>query len=92
MDACGGEREDIGRICDISASGAFFTCQAGLPVGTKVRLEIHLSAVRENAPSGVRLESTGKIIRTTEMAVGAGFAVRGAFALYEDFLHGIDPG
>ncbi len=91
-DAAGAEREDIGRIYDISISGAFFTSQAGLPVGTRVRLEIHLPAIRENAPPGVRLESTGKIIRTMEMAVGAGFAVRGAFALYEDLLRGIDAG
>src|SRR5579864_8897445 len=91
-DASGAETEDLGRIRDISTSGAFFTCHAVLPVGTKVRLEIHLPAVRENAPPGVRLESTGKIIRTTEMALGTGFAVRGSFALYEDLLSGIDFG
>jgi PilZ domain len=92
IDASGAEREDLGRIRDISTSGAFFTCHAVLFVGAKVRLEIHLPAARENAPPGVRLESTGKIIRTTETALGAGFAVRGAFALYEDLLHGMDSG
>jgi PilZ domain len=88
-EASGTEREDLGRTRDISTTGAFFTCPAVLPVGTKVRLEIHLPAIRENTSARVRLESTGKIVRVTEMALALGFAVRGSFALYDDLLDAI---
>ena len=90
-DASGAEREDLGRTRDISTSGAFLTCHAVLPVGTKVSLEIHLPAIRESTPPRVRLESSGKIIRITEMDSAVGFAVRGEFGLYDDLLNGISP-
>lgn len=88
-DASGAKREDLGRTRDISPLGVFLTCHALLPVGTKVGLEIHLPPLERNTLQRVRLESTGKVIRVTEMAQEAGFAVSGPFTLHDNLLDGV---
>jgi hypothetical protein len=90
-DASGAKREDLGRTRNISTSGAFLSCHALLPVGTKVGLEIHLPPLERDTLQRVRLKSTGKVIRVTEMAQDAGFAVSGSFTLHDDLLGGVGP-
>jgi hypothetical protein len=87
-DASGAKREDIGRTRDISTAGAFLTCNARLPVGTKVSLEIHLPALERNTLQRVQLKAKGKVIRVAVLAREEGFAVRGPFSLHENVLAG----
>ena len=82
--ASGAWREDVGRTCNVSTSGAFLTSQALLPVGTILTLEIHLPPLERNAPQDVRLHFTGKVIRVAEKAAETGFAVSGPFTLRDD--------
>jgi hypothetical protein len=90
-DASGAKQEGVGRTRDISTSGTFLTCRVLLPVGTAVGLEIHLPPLERNTLQRVRLESTGKVIRVTEMAQQAGLAVSGPFTLHDHLLDAIRP-
>ena len=88
-DASGAKREDVGRTRDISTSGTFLTCNAQLPVGTKVGIEIHLPPLERNALQRVRLQTKGKVIRVAEGVEQAGVAVRGVFTLHDNLWEGV---
>jgi hypothetical protein len=90
-DEPGAMREDVARTRDISTSGAFLTCHALLAVGTKVSLDIHLPALERGTLQRLRLQSTGKVIRVTEVAQQAGFAVSGPFTLHDYLLEAAGP-
>jgi len=82
-DRAGVQREDIGRTCNISVSGAFLVSRAKIPIGTNIGLEIHLPTLERNTVQRVQLKSTGKVMRITEIARESGFAVVGQFTLHD---------
>lgn len=90
-DESGRRREDLGRTRDISTAGVFLTCRALPPVGAELDLEVHLPPFERNTLQRLQLKATGKVIRVTETAQEAGFAVASPFTLHDNLLDRIVP-
>ncbi len=85
-DRSGRNQEGVGRIRDISISGAFVVCSASPSFGAPVGLEIHLPPSERNALQHLRLEAKGKVTRVTDTDQDSGFAATGRFELHEIVL------
>ena len=64
----------VGVTRDLSTSGVYFTCERGMPVGSRISLTLVLDAANADGP--LRLHCTGAVVRVEEAGESVGVAVQ----------------
>ena len=65
-----GTRQGEGRTRDISSSGVFVVTSDRLPLGTTVKLDVALPALRKET-SGASLRTSGHVVRSEQLGFAA---------------------
>ena len=67
-------KSGVGVTRDLSTSGVYFTCEHGMPLGSRISLTIVLD--RANPSHRLRLHCHGEVVRLEEVGESVGIAVK----------------
>lgn len=67
-------KDGAGVARDMSTSGVYFTCENGMPMGSRISLTILLDATLDNPP--LRLHCQGEVVRVAADGTSVGIAVK----------------
>lgn len=75
------KRELVGLTRDIAESGVFVVSAETPAIGDEILLEVQLPDLNGVVGSGLRLSSTGKVVRLAGPGEASGFAAQAKFVL-----------
>ena len=67
-------KDGVGVARDMSTSGVYFTCENGMPMGSRISLTILLDATNDDPP--LRLYCHGEVVRVEAEGESVGIAVK----------------